>query len=182
MEQKDYKLEILKELAKKSSHARELAKLLGTNHMTVSRKIKELEKENVLDYHQEGKNKRYFIKKTAEARNYLLIMENYKLNKLIKKYPSLRKIVEKVQADPTIPLAVIFGSYAKAIAKEDSDIDVYIETKKQNIKKELSMIDSRLSIKIGKYNRSNLLIREIEKNHVIIKGAENYYEKIEFFS
>ncbi len=181
MEQKDYKLEILKELAKKSSHARELAKLLGTNHMTVSRKIKELVKENVLDYEQEGKNKRYFIKKTVEAKSYLVIMESYKLNQLIKKYPALRAIIEKLQENPKINLAILFGSYAKGTAKEDSDIDIYIYTKDKNIKKDLGLTNSRLSIKIGKYDRSNLLIKEIEKNHIIIKGAERYYEKSEFF-
>ncbi len=180
MEQKDFKLEILKELAKKSSHARELAKLLGTNHMTISRKIKELEKENVLDYQQEGKNKRYFIKKTIEAKSYLVIMENYKLNQLIKKYPALRTVIEKLQKEK-ISLAIIFGSYAKGTAKEGSDIDVYIETKDHNIKKELGLIDSKLSIKIGKYDPSNLLIKEIEKNHIIIKGAERYYDKNKFF-
>ncbi len=182
MEQKDIKLEILSELAKKQVHLRELAKLLKINHMSVSRRLIELQKENVLDYNQEGKNKRYFIKKTVEAKNYIFMMENYKLNKLIKKYPQLRKVIEKIQENQIIRLAVLFGSYAKGTAKEDSDIDIYIETENKNIKKELSMIDSRLSIKIGKYDSSSFMIKEIEKNHVIIKGAERYYEKNKFFS
>ena len=42
-------------------------------------------------------------------------------------------------------------------------------------------INSRLSIKIGKYNKDNLLIKEIEKNHVIIKGVEIFYEKYKIF-
>lgn len=30
------------------------------------------------------------------------------------------------------------------------------------------------------YNKESLLIKEIERNHVIIKGIEIYYEKINF--
>ncbi|MBI5332408.1 MAG: hypothetical protein HZB65_02460 [Candidatus Aenigmarchaeota archaeon] len=87
---KDYKLEILLELLKNNSHIRALAKDIETNHMTVLRKIKELSEENAIDYKQEGKNKTYFLKKTIEARNYVMMAENYKLLQLLIKYPHLR--------------------------------------------------------------------------------------------
>jgi len=181
MEQKDYKLEIVNELLNNENHIRGIAKKLNTNHMTIVRKTKELAKENVVDYKEEGKNKTYFLKKTVEAKNYVFSAENYKLNKLLKKYPALRGIVEKIQKNKKIKIAILFGSYAKGIAKPDSDIDIYIETGDKKIRGEVSLIDSRLSIKIGKYNKSNLLIKEIEKNHVIIKGVEQYYDKNKFF-
>ena len=78
-------------------------------------------------------------------------------------------------------MAILFGSYAKGIAKKDSDIDIYIETENRKIKEELSIIDSKLSIKIGKFDTSSLLIREIVKNHVILKGIEEYYAKNKIF-
>ena len=90
-------------------------------------------------------------------------------------------IIEKIQNDKRIRLAILFGSYAKGLAKKDSDIDIFIETNNKKIKDDISLIDSKLSIKIGKYNKSNLLIKEIEKNHVIIKGGEYYYERNQFF-
>lgn len=181
MEQKDYKLEIVNRLLNNEDHIRELAKKLSTNHMTILRRIKELEKENVVDYKEEGKNKVYFLKKTIEAKSYVFKTENYKLLKLLEKYPRLRNIIEKIQKDRRIKLAILFGSYAKGIAKQDSDIDIYIETQNRKLKQEIQMIDSRLSIKIGKYDKSSLLIKEIEKNHVMIRGVEEYYEKNKFF-
>ena len=181
MEQKDYKLEIVNELIKNKSHIRGLAKTLKTNHMNIVRKIKELSKENVVDYKREGKNKTYFLKKTIEARNYILTSEIYELNKLLWKYPHLRGVIEKIQQDRRINMAILFGSYAKGIAKKDSDIDIYIETENRKIKEELSIIDSKLSIKIGKFDTSSLLIREIVKNHVILKGIEEYYAKNKIF-
>ncbi len=182
MEQKDYKLEIVNELLKNTKHVRGIAKNFNINHMLISRKIKELEKENIVDFKKEGKNKRYFLKKTIEAKNYIFTAENYKLNQILKKYSNLRRIIEKIQKDNRIKLAVLFGSYAKGIAKKESDIDIYINTENLKIKRELSQFDTRLSIKTGKYNKSSLLIKEIEKNHVIIKGVELYYKKNKFFA
>ncbi|HLD11021.1 MAG TPA: nucleotidyltransferase domain-containing protein [Candidatus Nanoarchaeia archaeon] len=181
MEQKEYKLEIVNELLNNKNHIRGIAQKLNVNHMTILRKIKELAKENVVDYKEEGKNKTYFLKKTIEAKNYVFSAENYKLNKLLKKYPILRGIVEKIQKNKKIKLAILFGSFAKGISKPDSDIDVYIDSTDKKVKDEISLIDSKLSIKVGKYNKFNLLIKEIEKNHVIIKGVEQYYNKNKFF-
>ena len=181
MEQKDYKMEIVLELLNRQAHIRAIAEKLNINHMMIVRKLNELYKENVVDYRQEGKNRVYFLKKTIEAKSHVFSAENYKLSKCIKKHITLRKVIEKIQGDKRIKLAILFGSYAKGIAKQNSDIDVYVETNDKGIKQELELIDSRLSIKIGKYNNSNLLIKEIEKNHVIIKGIETYYEKSKFF-
>jgi predicted nucleotidyltransferase len=181
MEQKDYKLEITALLLQGKNHIRGLAQKLKTNHMLVARKIRELAKSNVADFAWEGKNKSYFLKATAEARLYSIMAENYKLLQILGRYPRLRGIIEKIQKDKRITLAILFGSYAKSLAMKESDIDVYIETRNRSIKKELQLLDSKLSIKIGKYDRKNPLIQEIEKNHVIIKGVEDYYEKNQFF-
>jgi len=181
MEQKDYKLEIANLLLRKNYHVRGLAKELGLNHMTISRKIRELYKENAVDFRQEGKNKTFFLKKTIEAKILAFSAEQYKLHKALGKYPQLRRIIEKMQEDRRIKLAILFGSYAKGLAKKDSDIDVYVETENYSIKKELGLIDSKLSIKIGKYDRESNLMKEIEKDHVIIKGVEEYYDRNKVF-
>ena len=180
MEQKDYKLEIVNELLKMESHVRRLAKELGVNHMTISRKIKELENENVVDFKEEGKNKKYFLKKTIEAKNYAFSTENYKLNQLLKRHPSLREIVEKLKKNKGVELAVLFGSYAKGDPKKESDIDVYVENATAETKKEIKLLNSKIHLQVGKY-AENPLIKEIEKNHVIIKGVEIYYEENKFF-
>jgi len=181
MKQKDYKLEIINELLKSKNHIRSLAKLIGTNPMTISRKVKELAKENVVDFNEEGKNKVYFLKKSLESRAYIMKTENYKLVKIIGKYPILRNIFENIQKNTNIRIVILFGSYAKRIAKPRSDIDIFVETKDKKIKRYLEQINSKINVKIGQYDKENLLAKEIEKNHVIIKGAEEYYEKNKFF-
>jgi predicted nucleotidyltransferase len=173
--------DIVAALLGQESHARALAKRLSTNHMTVARKLKELVNENVLDFRIAGKNKVYFLKKTSEARNYALMSELHRLNQTLKQYPRLRNLVDHIQKDPRVNLAVLFGSHAKGTAEEGSDIDVFIETDDRSLKRELELLDSKLSVKIGPYDESNLLMKEIEKNHVILKGVELYYERLGLF-
>jgi len=180
MEQ-DITLEIVGALMGGGFHARALAKRLGTNHVTVARKLKALVSENAVDFRVEGKNKSYFLKRSAEARGFVLMAEAYKLNGTIGKYPELRGIIEKIQKNPKISLALLFGSYSKGTAGKDSDMDVFIETKGRGLKKEIEFVNSRLSVKIGKYDSTSDLAHEIEKNHVIIKGAEIYHEKTKLF-
>lgn len=177
MEQKDYELEIINELTKENNHIRGLAKNLNVNHMLIKRKIKRLFDNNVIDCKQEGKNKTYLLKKTLEAKIYLYKKEYYTLLNLLKRYPFLRSIIEKIQNNKKVKLAILFGSFAKNLAKKDSDIDIYIETNDKKLKEEISKIDSNLSIKIGKYNKKENVIKELEKNHIILKGVEQFYEK-----
>ena len=181
MEQKDYKLEIVGLLLQDRNHIRGLAKVLATNQMMVSRRMKELSKGNAVDFKQEGKNKSYFLKKTTETRAYIFMFENYRLLQAVNAYPSLRRAIEKIQQDGRIRLAILFGSYAKGTANKESDIDIYLDIQDRELKREIALIDSRLSIKIGMYNQESPLIRELEKNHVIIKGVEEFYEKSKFF-
>lgn len=184
MSQNSYNMmvRIVASLLRKQNHVRGLARDLLTNQTTISRKVKELYEENILDYRQEGKNKVFFIKKTLEAKQYCCIVEMCKLLEALKKYPRLRRVVEVIKEDNRITLALLFGSYAKATANKHSDIDVYIDTTNRKIKQDLELIDSKLSVKIGRYDKDNPLIKEIEKNHIIIKGVEEYYEKSKFFS
>ena len=181
MSQNYYKLKILESLLQKENHIRGLAKELKTNQTTIARKIKELYEENVVDYRQEGRNKVYFLKKSLEALQIVMVVEHYKLLEVLKKYPYLRKIFQSIKQNKKIKLAILFGSHTIKTATKGSDIDIFIETKNKAIKAEIENLDSRISVKIGKFDRKNLLIKEIEKNHIIIKGVELYYEKIGFF-
>jgi predicted nucleotidyltransferase len=174
-------LEIILILLKDKSHLREIARTLNESHSTILRKINELIKENILDYKKEGKNKIFFIKNNLKAKNYVYSAEIYNLNKLLKKYPELSIILEDIKKCFQNGMIILFGSYAKGNPKKDSDIDIYLETNDNKIKNKIKGINSKLSIKIGEFNIKSLLIKEIIKNHIIIRGLENFYERIDFF-
>ncbi|HLD04440.1 MAG TPA: nucleotidyltransferase domain-containing protein [Candidatus Nanoarchaeia archaeon] len=179
MSHKDYNLEIVGLLLRGPNHVRGIAQALGTNQTTIARKTAQLRKENVLDFKIEGKNKTFFLKKTTEARIHVYLWEHYTLLKTLKTYPFLRKLID--EAKKTEVLVLLFGSYAKGIAKEDSDIDLFVETIHNSLKEHFEQIDSRLSVQIGSYVKHSALIKEIEKNHVILNHVEEYYAKTSFF-
>lgn len=178
----NYNYEILLLLLKKEMHGRELVKELKTSLTRVQSTLNELRSINVLDYKIEGKNHIYFIKKNLTSKSFILNAENYKLAKILSKHQTLEPIFQDIIQKSRCNLIILFGSYAKGNPKKDSDIDIYIETTNPKIKEEVQKIYDLISVKIGKFNSKDLLIKEIIKNHAIIKGGEEYYEKINFFN
>lgn len=176
----DLEFEITLRLLRVMAHGREISKCLKVPLSSVQRALSDLERKNIIDFKISGKNKIYFIKKNLCARRYVFSAENYKLLKLIENYPLLEPIFSEIIKVCDCSLVILFGSYAKFNAKKDSDIDVYIETSNRQVKKQVELIHSKLSVKTGLFDVNSLLIKEIMKSHVIIKGVEQYYEKIRF--
>ena len=119
----------------------------------------------------------FFLKKNLVARNYIYKAELNKLTKLLRKHPELGVIFEEILNKTDEKLVMLFGSYAKGLEKKDSDIDIYIETKNRRIKERVEDINSRIKVKLGAFNKKSLLIKEIIKDHIIIRGVEEFYEK-----
>lgn len=97
----------------------------------------------------------------------------YKKNILIK------EIAEKI--NPLIQgTAVIFGSYAKGIEKNDSDIDILIIGKcnENEINKISNVFNKEISLKIYSKFKKDILTKEVIKNHIIIKNTEQFIEEI----
>jgi len=174
-------LEIILALLKGENHLRGIARQLNESHSTVLRKLNKLATESVLDYRIEGRNKVFFIKKNLQAKNYIFNSERYKLIKLLKRCPELDVIMEDISKASRETLIIIFGSYAKFAATKNSDIDVYAETRNKEVKERLESVHSKIKVKFGDFDVSSNLIKEIIKNHVILKGVEEFYEKTKFF-
>ncbi len=168
---------VLTLLRYKELHVRGIAKAISKPHANISRAMKKLLKKDIVDFRFEGKNKLFRLKKGIESLSYIYMAEHFKLLKLLDKYTFLSVITEELSSKTNEKLIIIFGSFAKFTAKKDSDIDIFVETAKREVKTKLEKINSRLSIKIGKFDKNNLLIKEIIKDHVIVKGVEYYYEK-----
>ena len=178
----NYEFEILLSLLKKEMYGRELSKSLETSLTRIQFILNKLNKNNILDYKVEGKNHIYFIKKNLIAKAFILNAENYRLAKLLCKYPFLEPLFKEITQKYSSQMIILFGSYAKFIPKEESDIDLYLDSTDNKVKETINHINERISIKIGNFNKEDLLIQEIIKNHIIIQGGEIFYEKLGFFN
>lgn len=170
-------LDVIEILLKNENHIRGIAKNLNDSHSTILRKLNNLKKENVVDSKIEGKNKVFFLKNNLISKKYILQSELQKLIKLLNKYPELNIIFDEILKSTNEKLVILFGSYAKGLAKKDSDIDIYIETENRNVKKIIENIHSKINVKIGIFDNKSLLIKEIIKDHVILRGLEDFYDK-----
>mgnify|MGYP001601095538 CR=1 FL=1 len=177
----NYECEVLLSLLKKEMRGRELSRELNTSLTRIQSILNELRNRTVLDYRTEGKNHVFFIKKNLMAKMFILNAENYKLIKIFEKYPILEILFRDIIKKSPDKLIILFGSYAKFIPKEDSDIDIYVDTNERRVKEDIELLNTSLSVKIGSFNKDDLLIKEIIKNHAIIQGVEIFYEKLGFF-
>lgn len=181
-QKRNIEFEIILQLLREPSHVRALSKKTQQPLTTISRKLSVLVKENILDFKTQGKNKIFSLKKNLLAKNYIYQAEQHKLTTLINKHPKLSIILQDILTKTNERLIILFGSYAKFSAKKESDIDIYIETKKKETKEKVEEINSKIKAKIGEFNLQSNLIKEIIKNHVIVKGVEEFYDKTEFFN
>ncbi|MEK6833060.1 MAG: nucleotidyltransferase domain-containing protein [Nanoarchaeota archaeon] len=177
VQKRDINSEIILTLLKNDRHLREISRVLAASHATILRKLNFLVKEGILDFSFKGRNKVFFIKDNLQARNYIYNAERYKLTQLLEKYPKLGVILNEIIKE-TSGLVILFGSYAKFCAGKDSDIDIYIETLDKKVKSRIESINSKINVKIGGFDKNSLLMKEIIKEHVILRGGELFYEKI----
>ncbi len=173
--------EVILLLLKDELHVRDITKKLNVSLTKIQAILLELRKYNVVDYKVEGKNHKYFLKKNLISRSYVLNAENYKLIKLLREFKFLEPLLREISIKYCNLMIVLFGSYAKFSPKEESDIDIYVETTDKNIKQEIEKINELVNVKIGIFRKNDLLIKEIIKNHILIQRGEQFYERLNFF-
>ena len=116
-------------------YIREVQKLLKISPRTAQLILNNLEKRTILESKSRGKIKIYKIKKNIIAKQYLVLAENYKKIRFLEQKPLIKQIIEKIM--PFVDgVMVVFGSYAKNLEKNNSDLDIFIigKHKRQKIK------------------------------------------------
>lgn len=180
-QKRNTEFEIILQLLRGPSHVRAISQNIHQPLATVSRKLSMLVQENILDFKTQGKNKIFSFKKNIQSKNHIYKAEHYKLIKATKLYPKLSVILNDILNKTNERVIILFGSYSNSTAKKDSDIDIYVETKNKEVKQIIKSINSKINVKMGPFDLDSNLIKEIIKNHIIIKGVEDFYERIKFF-
>ncbi|MFH1592226.1 MAG: helix-turn-helix domain-containing protein [Candidatus Woesearchaeota archaeon] len=165
----------------KRVYGREIARKLKMNQKTVSNTLKKLEKENVLKFEKQGKNKYYFLNKfNLQIREIIKLIEINKKVKLLEKYKNLKGLFNKLERRSKGVL-IVFGSYANFSANEKSDLDLFLIGKISDIKdlektygKKINIIKSLKN----KFNGKEYIVKEVIKNHVVLKGVEEFIDLI----
>lgn len=165
---KDYSNEI---------YGRAIAKKFKLNQKTVSNALNDLEKQNILKFRTEGKNKYYFINKSNPViKEIIQLAELSRKLHFLNKHKQLKNLFDKIEGK-TDGILVIFGSYAKGEENKDSDLDLLVIGQIQSIKNledsfniDINVVKSRKD----KFNIYEPFIKEVMENHIILKGVEDF--------
>ena len=166
---------------KKKIYGRNISRKLKMNQKTVSNILNNLEKQNILKFTQEGKNKYYFINKfNSNIKEIIKLIEINRKIRFIEKYKRIQDLFKKLE-EKTEGILVIFGSYANFSSNEKSDIDLFVMGKIKEIRDLEQLYNIKANIIISEKNKFNAkehIIQEIIKNHIILKGVEEFIELI----
>lgn len=159
----------------------QISKKLKMNQKTVSNVLNALEKENVVKYATEGKNKYYFLNRlNPNILDIIKIIEIGRKNVFTEKHQNQSELFSLLEKRAQ-GILIIFGSYANFTNNSKSDLDVF------NLGKisEVEDLEERFNIKINivksikeKFNKSDIFIKEVIRNHIILKGVEDFTELI----
>ena len=164
---RDYSLQI---------SASEISRKIKVPQKTVHRKLELLVKANLLDYTREGKNKLYFLDFGKQTSLSLINMvETFKELKFKQDFPQIALLFDELSSH-----FILFGSYAKGLAKKESDIDLIIFGKKSA---EISKIVKRYPFEVNIFyftleqlkkmlKRREHLVLEIMKDHILFGDKE----------
>ncbi|MEM0118759.1 MAG: nucleotidyltransferase domain-containing protein [Conexivisphaerales archaeon] len=169
----------------KALHVRQISREIGIDVKSVLIQLQKLEKMNILTSTMQGRNREYRLNLANSIALYYIIMaENFVSirylleNFLIKK---VAKEMSRLLYDPIL----LFGSFAKGQATEDSDIDLFIITDRKIEKRPFleigKLVDRDINVQCygvkkilnGLQYRDPLLI-EVVSNHIVLKGADKF--------
>lgn len=177
----------------KSFTINEIAKALGQYYSFVNKVVGRLADEKVIKITKAGKSHLCSLDLNSEKTFALLpLAEIEKKEHFLKENKKLKLILEDftnmLKEKNCIITIVLFGSYAKNLATEKSDIDIFLIVKK---KFPLEPITKEIYAKYGveinivalteeefKAQKSKEIIGEIIKNHYVLYGTEYFVKRM----
>jgi predicted nucleotidyltransferase len=175
-------LKILKEFTgdySTKNYGRKLASELKMNQKTVSNVLNSLEKQHILKFTQEGKNKYYYINKSNPfAKEIIKLIEINKKIIFLKEYNKLNNLFLEIEKRSR-GLVIIFGSYANLSSSKNSDIDIFAMGKVDDTKDLEELYNIKINVinsSKDKFKLNDIFVKEIINNHIILKGVEEYID------
>jgi len=156
-------------------HLREIARQTKLFEPSVSRFLNSLEKDHILKSEKDGNLKKYSIKKTTKT---YFIFEAFDIERL-EKLPNIRKNAIKTYLEnlPEKPIfAILFGSTAKSMYRDNSDIDILLVTNNRiSAEKAEKETNALTAMKISTFQilYKNLLIDQKMKEDKVVQSAIN---------
>ncbi|HLD42235.1 MAG TPA: nucleotidyltransferase domain-containing protein [archaeon] len=192
------KLKIIRAIYEKPGiNITELIKETRSSPNTVLAYTNELARQKIIKQVNIGGKKKIHIKRlfpdfsSENSRLIFSLVEHEKKMELFKRYKEIVPYMEQMNDlfHDSIAFALLYGSYARSAATEESDIDIIVvgalePEKRQRLKEIFSTSKAPASIKTETLpqflkNREKPLYQNILKEHIIICGSYKFVSMIE---
>jgi len=165
-------------------YIREAARLLPISRGTAQTALEYLEAKQVLRSATRGRTRLFSLRRGDHARDFCTLAEVYRRICFGEEEPFIAGVLSRI-----IPLieggGAVFGSHAEGTADEESDLDLFVAGECRV--EEVERIGKTYGIKIHLtvYPRevfdrdlhTDPFLREVLRNHVLIKDTERFVEK-----
>jgi len=169
-------------------HASEIARLLHLPQKTCARYLDNAAKINLLQFVRVGRNKYFSLDLSHSATFSLLVMmESYKELSFYRRYPIVASILQELSKEHSV---ILFGSYAKGLAKHDSDVDLVIIGKKSA---KFNSLAAKYPLEVNihyvtaallekRLKEGQALAKEIMKDHILFGEKEKIIKMFKDYS
>jgi predicted nucleotidyltransferase len=173
----------------RSLHLREVARETGAGVSPIHVQLKKLEKMKILSSAIKGRNKEYSPNlSNFLTKYYMTLAETFKSITYLEENFLIKKIISELKnrIEGTI---ILFGSFAKARATKESDVDLFIVTEQKskayiNVMREVEGLTGRtISVKSASemeflrgFERGDPLLREVVSDHIILRGIDSFVD------
>jgi predicted nucleotidyltransferase/predicted transcriptional regulator len=169
------------------THARAIAKNLNLSHVALLPHLKQLQELKILNAQTEGRNKQYTLNKgNSLTQNYLIITEEIATINYLEKTYFIKKLSEYLNLANIFSPLILFGSYVKGYATEESDIDLFCigkltDTQHDYLRKFEATYGKKINIKTtnpenfqSSLQNGDILIKEVIANHIILSNPDPF--------
>lgn len=169
----------------RSYYIREVCRLLPVSHGTAQNALVFLLRKKVLTSAVMGKIRTFSLARNDTARQYLVFAELYKRLLFFERRPFEGEVL--LQTQPLVTgCATLFGSYAKGVEHEGSDLDLFVagSCDEAAIRQKGRMYGVDINLKVypkdlfSQYFRSDPLLQEVLLNHVIMNDPEYFINTV----
>ncbi|NOX71407.1 MAG: hypothetical protein GXO64_01785 [Candidatus Micrarchaeota archaeon] len=153
-------------------YLREIATLSGIPLRTVQRILDALTKARILRSETEGKNRYFYLNMENANTTYMILQaEIQKTMKFLEKYPFFKAFVKELKTNAPL---VVFGSYARGEASDESDADILVVSNR-DIPLPSHLIPCRVhALKMTRKQllkaRNETIIKKIKESHIILSN------------
>ncbi len=168
-------------------HLREISRRTEVDVKAIQLQLRKLEEGGVLVSTRRGRNKEYSMNlENSITKYHMILAETFVSIGALRGNYMLKKVATEV-GDATTGMLILFGSFAKGIADDDSDVDLFLvaedEFDADAIEDIGNIVGRRISIisSTKKEFDEGILgedpfLREIVSNHVVLRGTDEFCE------